>query len=491
MRTLVLSLLLLLTACGGSALIPVPGTTTRVEAPERRSETDLEMKIFTNRQECAGTVKPEDVSLCLPHVDRRSGQVRLAVQLRLDGDDYPYPLTEDSLRATHMGTVVADGPGMSLDVIPHDPVDVDQLYILVIDGSGSMADTDGRKTSRMERVRAALLEEAVQDAFFPRGGSKTGVVLLSFTSGDPVVLGGSLKPVTDRRGFTKIVRQDLQVRGGYTHLYNAVRYATGPLLEEREIKDFIDLNQAAPTVIVLTDGFNNIAATDTCADNAPRLQMLMEHLETARRDAADIRMRPSVFTVGLGKPLRPRFERPDTKEAALAAVSPAGLCGKRYRDQRIDGDLETRGIDNASLELIADRGGGQAYVRRDREGLAEAFRAAAAQRYTWFEVRYQVDPHHLRRSFESRLRLFPSGEADTSIRVHPSAWLDAPPGSRAADGRVVSQPYHHTATVLMPALGLLISLSFIGAAGFNTSRILFRRSRKKAAPKKGGNASGP
>jgi len=468
---------LLVTGCAETGLTAIPGTTTRVGRPKTEENTELELKIFTTRDECAGTVKPEDIDLCLPHVDRRSGQVRVAIQFRLDSDDFPIPLTEENLRVVHKGRTVQDGPGMDVEIVPHDPVDAPQLYVVLIDGSSSMNEANRGGKTRMDRVREALLTEDVKDAFFPKGGTKTGVVLLSFTSGDPQPVGGTLEIIDNPREYTRLVRNELRVLSGYTFLYGAIGYASGPLLQQDVIRDFIDINQASPTIIALTDGFNNEARDDTCASNATRLQRLLDRLSAARRETEDIRKRPTVFTVGLGRPLRPAFNLPKQKDAKVAA---GDLCGKRYRDRRIDGDLEQYGIDNASLKYIADRAGGIDYVRNDRDGLAEAFKAAAAPRYTWFEVRYRVDPHYLRRSFETRLRLLSYANAEASVRLYPSAWLDAPPGTRAADGRVVSTPYRHTATVVMPLLGLLVSLGFVGAVGFNTRRIIFGRSGRRA-----------
>lgn len=467
--------LLGLWGCGESGLQAIPGTTTRVARPEMVQNTELELKIFTSLDECAGTVKPEDVKLCLPHVDRRAGEVRVAIQFRLDSDDFPVPLSEENLRVVHKGRTVQDGPGMSVEIIPHDPIDAPQLYILVIDGSSSMNETNSKGRTRMDRVRDALLMPDVKSAFFPAGGTKTGVLILTFTSGEPVPLGGELRILDDPQAYTRLVKNDLQVLSGYTHLYEAVRYAAGPLLQQGVVRDFIDVYQASPTIIALTDGFNNMAPDDTCATNAERLSRLLDSLSTARRETEDIRKRPTVFTVGLGRPLRPSFALPKGKENTVPAST---LCGKRYADRRIDGDLERYGIDNASLKFIADRGAGFDYVRTDRDGLAEAFRAAAAQRYTWFEVRYQVDPHYLRRSFETKLRLLSYAEAEASVRIHPSAWLDGPPGQRDADGRLLARPYRHTATVVMPALGILVTLGFVGAIGFNGRRTLFGRARR-------------
>ncbi len=467
-----------LLACGTSDLIAVPGTTTRVSKPVSEKNTELNLKIFTTLEECAGAVKPEDTRLCLPHVDRRSGQVRLAIQFRLDSDPFPIPLTEENLRVVHMGQIVQDAPSMSVEIVPHDPIDAPRLYILVIDSSSSMNETGQRGLTRMDRVKEALLTPGVKSAFFPEGGVRTGVIILSFTAGEPKPVGGRLEVLTDARAYTRAVRDELQVQQGFTHLYDAVRYASGPFLQQGVVRDFIDVHQASPVVIALTDGFNNLASTDTCGTNAERLSRVLESITTSRREAEDLRKRPTIFTVGLGRPIRPLFKLPKGRESA---VQPTDLCGKKYVDRRIDGDLEREGIDNVSLTYIANRGGGFEFIKTDRDGLAEAFRAAAAQRYTWFEIRYQVDPHYLRRSFETRLRLTSFADAESSLRIYPSAWLDGPPGRREADNRIVAQSYRHTATVIMPVLGALVGLGFLGAISFNGYRIVFRRGRRGAA----------
>ena len=252
------------------------------------------------------------------------------------------------------------------------------------------------------------------------------------------------------------------------------------------IANALELNEMAVTVVVLTDGFNNLSSRDTCADNAERLNLLLKHLDTVRGEGADLRRRPTVYTVGLGRPVRPRFALPDDRPAK---ITPAMLCGRRYKDWRIDGLLEDRGIDNPSLMFIADRGGGSAYIRQDRDGLGEAFRAAAARRYAWFELRYRVDPFYLRRSFRTQLRLLSFATAQASIVIHPSAWLDGPPGKRAEDGWTRPRPFTHTLTILTPAIGLLIGLSYLNAAWFNTRRALFGRLRVRRR-KGGGSKSG-
>lgn len=473
-----LSVLTLLLGCGGSELIPVPGTTTRVSKPVSEKNTELNLKIFTTLEECAGAVKPEDTRLCLPHVDRRSGQVRLAIQFRLDSDPFPIPLTEENLRVVHMGQIVQDGASMNVEIVPHDPIDAPRLYLLLIDTSYSMGETGARGISRIERVRQALLTPAVKAAFFPPGGVRTGVVLVNFNVGEPRPMGGGLRVVTEQSEYTRLVRNEIEETRGYTQLFDAIRTGVTSMLQQAVVRDFIDVHQASPVVIVLSDGFNNQQASDTCGTNAERLSRLLDSILAVRREAEDLRKRPTVFTVGLGRPIRPFFKAPRGRDNA---VQPLDLCGQRYVDRLIDRDLERVGIDNVSLTYIAQRGGGQSYIKNDREGLAEAILEAAAPRYSWFEVRYQVDPHYLRRSFETRLRLTSFADAESSLRIYPSAWLDGPPGRREPDNRIVAQSYRHTATVIMPVLGALVGMGFLGAISFNGYRILFRRGRRGAA----------
>jgi hypothetical protein len=457
-------------------LTPIPGTTTRVAPAEAQDKAELELRIFTTPDACKGAgITDDELELCLPHVDRASGEVRLGYQFRLNGEVYTLPNHKEQLDVIHAGTLVQDGVnGQAFTVIPHDPEPVKQLYVLVIDGSTSMLEDD-----RIKKVRGALRMPEVAAAFFPET-VETGLILLQFTQGAPRPVGGELKVLRSRAEYLEMV-QKIDVLNGYTHLFDAVTFASGPLLKEKLVNDMIELEGMGVTVIALTDGFNNISAADTCRDNAPRLQALLGHLETMRGEGVDLRRRPNVYTVGLGRPLRPRFEVPGRTGGE---VRPIDLCGRRFVDRRIDGDIETLGIDNASLAWIARVGGGLSYVRRDRDGLAKAFADAAPKRYRWFEVRYRTDSFYLRRSFQTELRLNSWARAEAKVRLHPSAWLDAPPGVPGEDGWARRQSYLHTATVVVPLIGLLVALGHMGAALFNTQRALFSLVRRPA-PRKG------
>jgi hypothetical protein len=467
-------LMVLVMGCGQDMTL-IPETTTRVGRPEVVRGTELELKIFTTPEECRARVQPDELDLCMPYVDRANGEVRLGFQFRLDSDVFPLPLSSEHIKIGHLGRELQGGGANTVSVVPHDPVRSAQLFILMIDGSSSM-----NKGGRMEKVRKALLMPEVVEAFFP-GDVKTGVVVFQFTDRGPRPLGGRLQVFESKRDYRRMIRSELRVLSGYTHLYDAITYATGDFLNRADIQDLLTFHQMTPTVVALTDGFNNIQGGDTCGDNASRLTALLRHLERVRapENGTDPGRRPSVYTVGLGRPLRPAFE---LGREVGSDVSPRELCGRRKVNRRINGDLENQGIDNASLEWIARIGGGHSYVRQDRKGLGHAFQGAAASRYHWFEARYRTHPHHLRRSFKTTLRLVSFATAEASVVLTPSAWLDAPPGEKGEGGWTVQRPYRYIFVLLMPAFGMLLLLSYLGAAAFHARRAMFMRVRQPRPP---------
>lgn len=463
---------------------PVPGTSLRVGAVEMTEGTEMDMLVFRDKLDCeAAWVRPEDEKYCTPYVDRASGQVRVGIQFQLEGDDvaYPLPLTRDNIEVYHSGGRVRPDEGVErVEVIPHGPNRNAQLYVLLIDGSSSMNNTDtsiyeSAGVPRIERVREALLLDEVVDAFY-REGVDTGVVLLTFTDGKPAPVGSSeIEVITEPRKYRGRVKNHLSVRGGYTHLYDAVGYAATELTSDPTVARFMARYEATPTIIVLTDGFNNQAASDTCGVNANRLTNLLEGLKELRDvDKTDISQRPTIYTVGLGTPLLANKRVREAAQTGRTEVAPADVCGK-FAKRKIDGDLERFAIDNASLVWIARQGGGTAYTRRDSRGLGEAFRDAAAVRYDWFEVRYQLDTAYLRRSFDTKIRLKDFSQAESQITLYPSAWYDTPPGVVDEDGWAQPVPYRRSAALMMPSLGLLLSLSFLGAALYNIRRVAFGR----------------
>ncbi|MGB0638664.1 MAG: hypothetical protein ACPGTU_04995, partial [Myxococcota bacterium] len=113
--------LLLLGGCEKS-LTPIPNTTTRVEKPVVEKGTELALKIFTTQEECAATVQPDEIPLCMPYVDRANGEVRVGFQFKLDGEDFPLPLSKEHLRVGHLGRELQDGGDTTMTVVPHDPI---------------------------------------------------------------------------------------------------------------------------------------------------------------------------------------------------------------------------------------------------------------------------------------------------------------------------------------------------------------------------------
>jgi hypothetical protein len=468
-------LLALLLGCGDDGGVHVPGSTLRVDPPRSSGEgkDELRLHVFHDEEGCAGAVGPENVSRCVPSVDRASGQVRLAFQLRVDGTPWAVPLTGEAIELFHKNQRVTKAGLKTWELVPHDPQRANQLFVLLIDASGSMAiDDEGAGRTRMDTLKAALLRNDVVSSFFPED-VKTAVVPLVFRGGTPEPLGGQWV-VTDKRAYKQLIRDSLQVGSGYTYLYNAVDYATSTLLENPAIKQAVQNGSMQPTVVALTDGFNNESPSDACGDNAKRLERLLQRLEGVRRgETVDVRFRPTVYTVGLGRKAWRGFEVPDG-----TSVTARLLC-RGQGGQRIDGGVELRGVDNAALSWIARVGGGNSFVSRTTAGLADAFKQAAAMRYKWFEARYQVDPFFLRRSFETKIRLVTLFRSEATIRFRPSGWLDAPPGTRDEKGWTQPVSWGSTVTVLLPAMGALLALGYLPAAFVNVKRALLLRLRRK------------
>jgi len=129
---------------------------------------------------------------------------------------------------------------------------------------------------------------------------------------------------------------------------------------------------------------------------------------------------------------------------------------------------------------MADVGGGTSFVKRNHKGLAQVFQAAAAERYEWYSVRYRVDGFYHRQAYESRINLLSYAYASTTIKVHPSGWLDAPSPRRQGTETFSSPtPFRASVAFLMPILGVLVLITYLGPALFNARRAIFRRARNK------------
>lgn len=479
-----------LSGCAAEGLFPVPGTTVRVEAPgsENHGVKQLSVQIFRDEDDCASFIpNPLERVDCPPYVDRgpggvAGGQVRVSFRVVDDTGPFAVPLEGDQVEVFHQGFQVQAGGRNRLALVPHGPIRSPQLFILLIDGSGSMNVTDpGDTTSRIDKVRRALLRRDVVDAFFPKDvpgvqHGRTAVVPLVFAGGGVPMVIGDRWLLERPEDYQAVIRDKLQPGQGYTFLYQAIAYAATTLLEDPahpEIRQAVAAGMQ-PTIIALTDGFNNETKTDTCGANAPRLSQLLQKLGRLRRDNP-AGAKPAVFTVGLGHPAWRRPPKSD-RDTPLFDVTPVMLC-RNLADQLIDGGVERNGVDNEALARIAEVGGGKPYVSQDTDGLAEAFKAAAAMRYRWFEMRYQLDPSFLRRAFLTRIKLVSLYGMEASIRIHPNAWIDAPPGVVGEDGWARPAPFRVTLRFMLPLIAGLITLGYLPAALYNARRPFRGRAR--------------
>lgn len=466
-----MTLLLGLLACQRAEFpAPIAGTAYRVEDDRPAEGSEVRVDILTTYEECA-EAKVRDMGACLPRADRASGELRFAFRLRdpQSPTDIFRAITADQIRVTHDKSTQTD-----FELVPHEPIGSGQLYVIVLDGSGSMYANDGE---RIKKVYSALLKPSVVERFFPPDNPKTGVVFMRFGKEMVSLDGGPVARIlTTRQEYEDMVRTHLlRPSGGFTHLYDAIQKTVTELLEQDGIRDFLAVKAAEPTVILVTDGFNNQAADDTCATNAPRLQGALDVIRDVRSQQGGT-TRPTIYTLGLGVPYRP-----GNKPAGLnKQVTPRDLCGK-YEDYRIDTVLDGIGIDHVSLQWIAEVGGGRSFVKNKANGLAETLEAAAATRYRWYEVWYRVpDSFYHRKSFDVELQLRAFDRALSTFTVHPPAWMDAPTATHATGARWhTPTPFLHSLTILMPALGVLVLLNFVPPALFNARRAIFRRARPR------------
>ena len=482
-------LLALWLACADSAVVMMPGTTARVDAAGQvnQKESELAMKIMTTPDDCdyvvGGLNSPEqrrEYEECLPWIDRQAGEVKLAVRFELDDQSFQLPDLENEISASIGGFQVNDNTDESdVHVVGHGPKAITQLFVLMIDGSASMNIVDpGSSKTRMDKVRDALLMRSVQDAFF-REEVKNSVVIYTFTSGSPQPLGGNLKVLRNKSEYKQYIQQHLKARSGYTHLYNAVDYSLNTVLEEPVVKQVLS-KETKPTIVLLTDGFNNEASNDTCTSNVPRLTRLLKKMRK-QMDGLTLDS-PLIFTVGLGRPLDRRF---DPKKVKPGRVTDRILCADQPYNAYIDapgnsGGLEDSFIDNVSLELLADRGKGRAFIKRDAQGLGEAFQEVAAIRYDWFEVHVRDSALKFRREFEIGYRLNNYARALSNIKVYPHAWMDGPPGVVDEEGWSHRGSIWQSAGILTSGMGLALFLLVLGAAVFNAKRFIQGRLKQQS-----------
>jgi hypothetical protein len=406
-----------LLACAGPGGVRVPSTTAAIGTPDPAEEGEWTIDIRTSRAACEAA-RVSDPEACLPWIDRAAGEAHLSFELRdpSTGSPLTRSLAPDQVVLLHDGARQAD-----VALIPHDPVVGGQLFVLVLDGSGSMF-ADGATLARA--LHDALLRPDVVAGFFPEGDGATAVLPLRFSDRLTAMDGGPARLVTTREDYEKAVQTYLATPGaGYTHLYAAVRSAMTDVLQEPSVASWLASRSSEPVVVALTDGFNNESSADTCASNVPRLQATLDAVRDARLGRG-ARVRPTLLTAGIGRPYTDERRRRGFDQR----VTTEALCG-RYGDFAIDGGLERAGLDHVSLEWLAEAGGGLAFVKQEAQGLAAVFRSASAPRHRWYEVRYRVPGSYwMRRSFDVELRLEGTARAMTRVRIHPDRWLDAPPG---------------------------------------------------------------
>lgn len=464
--------LLGLAGCAPEEVSTISGTTIRVGQPVTKGQSGpFALRIFDSEEDCAkaDSVSDAEREFCKPFVDRATGTVRIAFQLMVDSSATPMVLRPDAIEVLHDGHNPARADDARVQIVPHQPSSSGDLYVLLIDTSASMANVDGADgLTRMDKLRAALLRKDVVDAFF--GGEAGGhgeVAPLFFRGADlPAPIGGKWV-INTAEEFKQTIRENLQSGQGYTFLYQAVQYGVTGLAEQPEIKTAVMTRGLAPTIIALTDGFNNQAPSDLCGDNAPRLQALLETLQGVRLGKGVPGYQPDVYTVGLGRRAWRKFTVPEGTNVGASQLCPG------WADVRVDGGVEVNGVDNAALSWIAKVGNGESYIRKDSAGLAEAFKAAAQKRYMWFEARYRTDPFHLRRGFSVTIRMTQPYQVEATVPVYPNAWVDGPPGDIGADGWPVAASFRASLVVLMICLSILVSWNYLPAALFNTRRALF------------------
>lgn len=468
----------LLLACRPAEVHPIPGSAFRIEPVPSTSkvQTDLSVYPFLEDGACRnalGAEREAEVGLCTPFADRSEGLVRLAFQPRIGEARFPMLLNHDSISVTH-----DRHPRQDFELIPHDPVPTDQLFILLLDATYSMGLIDhGDQVSRLGKVHLALETPAVLNAFFPPG-LKTAVVPLMLRGGpNPIPL--SPKVITrDKKEFVDAL-DNLQAPTGFTPLYKAISNIFTGTMAHPDVESFLKSGTIQPTVIVLTDGFNDDAAPDKCKDNVDKINVLLAQLRELRKKAT-ARDRPSVWTIGLGRAAWPtNYRRP----LGNGPISVGDLCGTAGNAERvINADLENFGVDNRGLTLIAVDGGGDAIITQSKAQVAKAFEDAAARRYAWFELRYKIDPFYLRRAWTTRITIESAGSPQAEVRFIPNPWLDTPPATIDAKGQASIAPFSRTLGVVLPLLGAFISLSYLPAAMFNVRRAIFGlvpRRRKK------------
>lgn len=465
---------LLAMALADEPTLGIEGSAWRLSPPLAAESDGLRLHLFTGRGDCENAGIRRDVEACLPRVDRATGTLRFGFEV-VDKNGRGVPL---ALSADRVGVRVDDLTPMAdgdLRLVGHEPRGARQLFVLVIDGSSSMYAPQPGAEPRIVDVIRALQEPRVVQTFFPGGEARTGVILLRFTTTLRGVDGTPLERVavvTDEGQYRSQVDALRRVSSGFTHLYDAVDGAVTKVVRGPEAESFLSRHGAEPTVVVLTDGFNNTYGGQRCGDNAWGLNKLIRTLLEAQ--GPDLRFRPTVFTVGFGIPYRPAAS---VRRTVVGDLTREDLCGVSYVGEKIDGQLEDLGIDNVSLAHIAAAGGGRSYVARDRSGLADIFAGTGAVSHRWYALEARGVPEVLRRrSFTTHLQVRRPRQVEASIELHPHAWLDGPTADVGEE--LVPRGIGDVSAWLASMLGALLLLAYGAPAWMNLRRALWRRSRR-------------
>ena len=471
---------------------PIEQSTWLIGVPKEgdNAKADVVVDIYANRDDCVNAKEVDDTDLCVPMVDRASGQVRFSFGIKgTDGNVAHLSLNQESVEFAHFDRMLKPE---YWDLEPHAPIGASQLFIIIVDGSASIYKTGG-----ITKVKRALLDKQVVDSFLPKGqtGVHNGVMLLRF-SVDLETMDGK-DPLKDavifekQKDYIDFVDAHLENKGkaGFSHVYEAVAKASTKLVQTETVRNWLGMASAEPTIVLLTDGFNNEKGDDTCATNVPRLVDSLNTVQRAASQGGKSRLR--VFTVGLGTPMSSGFVMPP---GGVEAITDKVICKSDqngyYGDRIIDNSyavgqgssqgLEEVGIDNQSLTYIAFAGGGKSYVENTDKGLAKVFLAAAAQKYGWYTVRSRQDSFYQRRSFDARIRLRGGIQGESTVTFLPSPWLDAPSGTiPPGEMWFVPTPFRASLSPVTVIIGFLTALGFAGPAWFNARRALFRRARDK------------
>lgn len=412
--------------------IPLEDSAWRLSTPWSPSSSGYRLQVLADRAACSARGRT-DVEACLPWVDPVAGQLHVSVEVT-DGDaPVAFALNPERLVVGVGGTEgFMPVPREDIAVVPHDAAGYRQLYVILIDRSASMYEPRGDRPPAMADVVGTLGSAAVRKTFFPEGADvRTGVLLLTFSDRVAGVAGQPWQDVEileDDADFDAALDQLLYAPpAAYTNLYGAVETVVDGVLLDPDVAAFVDLTHAYPALLVLTDGFHDPRAAQTCGDNAAPLTALLDRVRRSR--TAIGRPAPVVHAIGVGQPYRPEFHVP-----ALGAerITPELLCGADAA-QRIDGGLERRGIDNASLAMIAHAGGGRTYVGEDVRDLATFLAGSVTRLHKWFEVYVRLDAER-HQEFRQRFRapmpllLQASGpqRVESRLTLYPHAWLDEP-----------------------------------------------------------------